>query len=243
MTTWLRKVHVVMTALVGAQLVVWTATGFAFTLFDFGAVRGTADRAPAPAVDLDGLRVTPGDAARLAASGASGARARSVALIPVDGRTTYVVAFAGGHDEVLVDATNGIVKRVDDDVASRIAVSAFHGDVHVRDVERRRSDDRDGFVVHLDDRRDTLVTVDAHTGEVTAWKNRPYRLFDALFSAHVLGYVDGTSPANWPLRVLGFLALAAAASGAGLLLGRFREFARARFSARSVASVLPTGSP
>jgi uncharacterized membrane protein YkoI len=240
MAGWVRKVHLGVTAVVGAQLVVWTATGFAFTLFDFAAVRGTADRAPPSAVDFARVHLTPVAAAVAASRSVTAAHAvvRSIVLQPLGGDATYVVAFAGGPDEVLVDAASGAVRRVDRDVAARIAVGAYHGAVHARDVERRRADDRDGFVVRLDDRRSTEVTVDAHTGEVTSWKNGAYRWFDALWSAHVLGYVDRTSPANWPLRVVGFLALAAATSGAGLLAQRLLSLVRGRRSAH--AAVLST---
>jgi uncharacterized membrane protein YkoI len=210
----------VLTSIAGAQLVVWVATGFAFTCFDFEAVRGTKDRAPPASVAFDRVRVRPEEAAHTATEG--GAAVKSVALKTVDGRPTYVVAFSGTHGEVLIDAERGDVASVNRDAATRIAVGAYRGGARARTVESRREDDRDVFVVHLDDARDTEVTVDALTGDIATWKNRPYRFFDALWSAHVLGYLDRRSPANWPLRVVAFLAVAAIASGVALLLGRLR---------------------
>jgi Na+-transporting NADH:ubiquinone oxidoreductase subunit F len=222
MLAWLRKVHVVMTSLVGAQLVVWVTTGLAFTLFDFGVVRGTADRSQPTPIALSAVGVGTEQAARVAGANASGAAVRSVVLESLDGRPTYTIAFVGEKKEVLVDATTGTLISVDAARAASIAVGAFRGRTRAESVERRRSDDRDTFVVRLDDARGTEVTVDAVTGAVTAWQNRSFRFFDALWSAHVLGYLDRTSPANWPLRSVAFLAFVAVASGTGLLLARLR---------------------
>ena len=215
-----------LTSVAGAQLVVWVATGFAFTCFDFEEVRGTKDRAPPAAVAFDRVRVRPEEAARAAT--APGAVVQSVALKTVDGRPTYLVAFAGTHGEVLIDAEHGDVAAVKRDAAARIAVGAYRGVARARSIEPRREDGRDVFVVRLDDARDTEVTVDALTGDVATWKNRPYRFFDALWSAHVLGYLDRRSPANWPLRLVAFLAFAAVTSGVLLLLARLRALLASR---------------
>lgn len=249
-----RKIHVIATAVVGVQLLVWTVTGLAFTLFDFGAVHGTKDRAPPLAVDLAAVRVGAEEAARVAVSRRGGAgtsvspaeAVRSVTLETLSGRPTYVVLFVDDKNGVLVDATNGVVSSgVDRDTASSIARGAHVGRPSARVVERRHEDDRDVFVVHLDDPARTDVTVDGVTGDVTAWRNRDYRVFDALWSAHVLAYVDGRSPANWPLRIVALVAVVASVSGTASLLTRLREWARARrsTSAPSVARAPSAPTP
>src|SRR5882672_8125857 len=153
MSAWLRRVHLVMTSVVGAQLVVWVTTGLAFTLFDFGVVRGTADRSQPTPIAFSAVGVGVEGAARIAGARPSGAAVRSVMLEAVAGRPTYTVAFVGDEKEVLVDAATGAVTSLDADRAVRIAVAAFRGRTRARSVERRRSDERDAFVVHLDDAR------------------------------------------------------------------------------------------
>jgi Na+-transporting NADH:ubiquinone oxidoreductase subunit F len=218
------RVHRFATMIVGAQLVVWATTGFAFTLFDFRVVRGTDDRAPAMALDLASVRVSPAQAAAIAGASTSG-NVDALHLRMLDGRAVYEVAGA------LVDASDGSLLRIDDARAGRIATSAFRGPSTVVRVERRAEDERDVFFVHLGDARSTEIGVDATTGEVTSFRNRTYRLFDTLWSLHVLGYVDRHSPANWPLRIVGFFAAVAACSGAALLFVRLRR-------KRRVAAVL-----
>jgi Na+-transporting NADH:ubiquinone oxidoreductase subunit F len=241
MAAWLRKVHVVMTSIVGAQLVIWVTTGVAFTLFDFGVVRGTADRLEPAPIALPAIGVGLAEAARIAGARSPATAVRSVILAALDGRPTYTIAFVGEKGEALVDAVTGTVTRIDAARAASIAVAAFRGRVRAKSVERRRNDDRDTFVVRLNDARATEVTVDALTGSVTAWQNRSFRFFDALWSAHVLGYLDRTSPANWPLRTAAFLSFVAVASGAGLLLVRLRaRLANRRAPVRAPLSVAPS---
>ena len=123
---------------------------------------------------------------------------------------------------MLVGASDGLRFSVDEEVAARIAVSNFRGRVRARGVQSQVDDDGvRSMVVRLDDERATDVAIDPETGAVTSWRNRTWRLFDALWSIHVLGYLDRRSPANWPLRVVAFAAALAASSGAALLLSRF----------------------
>jgi hypothetical protein len=237
MARWLRQVHVIATAIVGAQLVVWTSTGLAFTLFDFTVVHGDADRArdaplalPTPPLPIDGA------IARARSGRPADASVQSLDLTMLAGRPTYVASFTSAP-EVLVDAVSGVVVVVDAEAAVRVARRAFARPVASRAVESREVDGRRVFVVTLDDERATEVTVDALTGKVRAWQNRAWRTFDALWSLHVLGYISRQSPANWPLRVAAFVALSAALSGAGLLgVGAGRRWRSARRELRPAQS-------
>ena len=239
MSGWTRRVHVVATAIVGAQLVVWTSTGLAFTLFDFSVVHGDADRAREPAltlppelVPLDHALDRAMERARTAPPARDGVRALELTML--DGRPTYVASFASGP-EVLVDAATGDIVVLDSAAAASVARRAFARPVASRSVESREVDGRHVFVVTLDDERATEVTVDASTGKVRSWRNRAWRAFDALWSLHVLGYVNRKNPANWPLRIVAFAALTVALSGAGLLGARaIRRFGRTEDGGRPV---------
>ncbi len=230
MMPWLRRIHVVATALAGAQLLVWTVTGLAFTLFDFDAMRGADDRAPPAELDVRRVRVSP-DRAASAAAGACAAAVRSVGIHPLGDGIVYEIA-CGEAKTVLIDAETGGISTIDEARAARIATDAFRRAVRVRNVERRSADGDDAFVVHLDDPRLTDVSVDAPTGRITAWQNRSFRRFDWLWSAHVLGYIDRKSPANWPLRVLALIAVAVSVSGATLLGGRLAGWMRRMLCSR-----------
>jgi len=233
-----RPVHVTATAIIGVQLVAWALTGFAFTLFDFRAVRGTDDRASA--VLLDPKLLPP----LLAEERAGGmprdelTAVQSVHLKMLDGRAVYEVSLAGDRSERLVDVSDGRVLTIDEPRATRIATGAFRGSVHAQSATRKDDEGRGIWVVRLDDRRSTEVAVDAATGDIAWWRNDTWRAFDTLWSIHVLGYIDRRSPAHWSLRIVGFLATVAVLSGAGLLIARLGRRLRRR-SPRAVVAALP----
>src|SRR5690349_9509018 len=112
MRAWVHRLHVLGAAVVGAQLLVWTGTGLAFTLFDFAEVRGTNDRAPPRPVDLASVRVDPARAARVAAA-SHGAAVETVLLESLVERPAYRVSFAGDAKPVLVDGRDGALVPVD----------------------------------------------------------------------------------------------------------------------------------
>src|SRR5689334_8724006 len=94
MARWI-KIHVIATSIIGAQLVVWAATGFAFTLFDFRVVHGDADRAKVATLEVDSAHIPLTDVVLRAGAARPGAphEVKTVALAMVDGRAMYSVAF------------------------------------------------------------------------------------------------------------------------------------------------------
>jgi hypothetical protein len=210
----MRKLHRIATIVVGVPLLVWTATGFAFTWFDFAAVRGEDDRAPAPAVRAGEVRVGLADVL-----GRVGGSARAVELRSVRGRATWIV------DGKRIDAVDGTVgAALDERQAAAIAQAAHRRQPAVGAValltEGRQVTDVEVPVwrVRLDDGHGTDVFVSPATGKVVAWRNDAWRRFDALWSLHVFGFVNRDNPAQLPLRIAGGLALLVSLSGAWILI-------------------------
>jgi hypothetical protein len=211
----MRRVHRIATIVVGVPLLVWTATGFAFTWFDFTAVRGTGDRVtPAPLVAAD-VRVPLGDA--LAKVGGA---AKSIELRAVGGRPTWIL------DGKRIDAVDGTLGApLDAQAATAIARAAHREQPPAANAQlltaARQVLDLDVPVwrVRLDDGHGTEVYVSPSSGAVVAWRNNAWRRFDALWSLHVFGFVSRDNPAHLPLRIAGGLALLVAASGAWILVG------------------------
>ena len=220
----MRRLHRIATLVVGIPLVVWTATGFAFTWFDFAAVRGAADRVePAPLTAAD-VHVSLGDA--LARVGGS---ARAVELRSVAGHPTWIV------DGKRIDAVDGtFAGGLDREAAATIARAAHRARPGVVDAtlvtDARRAADMDVPVwrVRLDDGHGTDVFVSPSTGAIVAWRNRSWRRFDALWSLHVFGFVSRDNPAHLPLRIAGGLALLVSLSGAWILVATYAR--RRRFA-------------
>ena len=218
----MRRLHRIATLVVGVPLVVWTVTGFAFTWFDFAAVRGAADRVEAAPLAVADVRVPLAEAV----ARAGGAAARAVELRAVGGRPTWVI------DGKRIDAVDGSVGApLDGAAASAIAVAAHRARPAVASVAlltsaRQETDvDMPVWRVRLDDGHGTDVLVSPSTGAIVAWRNNAWRRFDALWSLHVWGFVSRDNPAHLPLRIAGAFAFVASLTGAWIL---FAHYARRR---------------
>jgi len=224
----IRKLHRIATLIIGAQLVIWTVTGFAFSWFDFERVRGASDRAPAPELATAEAKVGIAEAVA-----AAGGRAVSVELRPLLGRATWLVKRADGS-VARVDAADGkVLPPLDEAQARAVALAAHRGSVGIRAVDSLPSApdlDEPVFRVRLDDARQTEVFVSPSTGAVLAWRNADWRSFDRLWSLHVLGWAKRDNPAHPAMRVAGALAVTVSLSGVGLLLASLRR--RRRVEAR-----------
>jgi uncharacterized iron-regulated membrane protein len=222
----LRRVHRAATLVVGAQLLIWTFTGVAFSWFDFQAVRGAGDRAPAPSLPLDEVHLGAPQAVA-AARPLRGARAvTAVELHARAGHPVWTIGFAGA-DEVVVDARDGaVLPALSDAEAAAIAVAAFARPVGVAETRRVHDPpdlEGDAVRVRLDDPRATEVYVSPSTGAILSWRNRVWRAFDRLWSLHVMGWVSRDNPAHGPMRIAAALAFLAALSGAALWLATRRR--------------------
>jgi uncharacterized iron-regulated membrane protein len=217
----IRRLHRAATLVVGAQLLIWTGTGFAFSWFNFDQVRGAGDREPAPLLRTDEARITVDQAVVRAGAAAT---VRGVELRPLLGRPTYTVSL-DGKPPILVDAIAGTLRGpLTVEEASEVARNEGKGRPAVAEVALLQNE-RDApdlpvpvYRVRLADARATEVFVAPSTGKILAWRNRHWRWFDRLWSLHVLGWVNRDNPAHVGLRVLGGLALLVALSGIALYL-------------------------
>jgi hypothetical protein len=218
-----RRLHRAATLIVGAQLVIWTVTGFAFSWFDFDRVQGAGDRKPAAPLPLGALTVGVERAVATAGGVVSAVELRNVL-----GRPVWAVTNDKGT--TLVDGIDGQVRPpIDAGQAQAIAVAAHTGSPAIQQVDRVERQSDAVFLspplwrVRLADGHGTEVFVSPSTGAVTAWRNATWRWFDTLWSLHVLGWIQRDNPSFVAMRVVAGLALTVALTGVALLVARVRR--------------------
>ncbi len=216
----LRRVHFVAIAIIGVQVFIWAGTGFAFTFFDFQDVRGNYEKATDASdlpMDFDLAKAR----AALGPRTVLEARCKRVAGRPV-------VEFRTPEGPVLVEGDR-IISPLSEPDAVEVASRALKHKPPVRRVTRQETkiaeydSELPAWRVEFEDAKDTTIYVSPSTGEVTARRNKKWRQFDLLWSLHVLGYIDRSNPANWPLRIVGGLALIVVLSGIGIALCALRR--------------------
>src|SRR5581483_215596 len=168
-----RRTHRIATLVVGLQLLVWTATGFAFSWFDFDAVRGAGDRAAPAALDPAAAKLSAADAVARARTLPNNDKSllTAVELRERLGRASWIVRFAQS-DPIIVDALDGSIAAPLSPEQAAEAARAAHREhpplVEVaRITEPRAAPDLDVPVyrVRLADRRATDVFIAPATGE------------------------------------------------------------------------------
>ena len=220
MEKFFRRLHWVSIAVIGVQVLIWTVTGFAFTLFDFEDVRGKYEKSD-DKIDLPATFDIPKARTALGSRTVLEARCKLMAGRPiVDFRTT--------DGAVLVEGDR-IVSPITEQDAVAVAAGALKKPPSVRNVRRQEvavaeyDMELPAWRVEFDDRKDTTIYVSPTTGEVIARRNRKWRSFDVLWSLHVLGYISRSNPAHWPLRIVGFLSLLVVVSGIGIAITSLRR--------------------
>lgn len=217
-----RRLHFAAILVVGLQVLVWTGTGFAFTFFDFQDVRGAYERAADRPEDLEMLEFD-----LLRARAALGERkVTEVRCKRLAGRP--VVEFRTPEGAFLVEGDR-VISPLTENTAVAVARRALKQPPGVRRAMLQAEKvaeygmELPAWRVEFEDAKDTTIYVSPTTGEVLARRNRKWREFDLLWSLHVMGYIDRTNPATWPLRLTGGLALLVVLSGIGVAAFSFRR--------------------
>lgn len=216
-----------------AQLSVWALTGAFFSLVSHQQLHGARrDRGGAPALAVDGTVLGPAEVLRrLGARGVRGVTA--LELRPGRGGP-YWLALRGETAFRLRadDASDAPVERAE---AERVALEDQGGGA-VRSarlyttsppLEYRRKP-LPAWRVELADAARTAVWVDAARAVVTTRRTRIWRIYDFLWSLHIMDYW-GRDDFHTPwMMAAAALAIAAVASGAALWITRAMRARRRR---------------
>jgi hypothetical protein len=226
----LYAIHRWLGALVGLQLLAWSAGGLIFSTHDLSWVRSERgmQHAPPPGIAFGRVRISPETAAARA-----GADPSAVELHMLVDRPVYEVRAA--ERTILVDAENGAVRSpLDRATAVAIARNDRAGDPAVTSVEQvvadppteYRGQPLPAWRIAFADVDSTHVYVDATTGAIRARRNDAWRRFDFFWMLHTMDY-RGRDDFNHPLLVA-FAALGVIAVLSGWVLWTLRLVRRAR---------------
>lgn len=222
--------------LISLQLLAWSVGGFVFSVLDIRAVRGELDSTYPTEVTLDreALALLP-DPIRAALTQL--AETSSIARLELLDRGL------GPHWEAR-DASGALLARVATDGALAGPITLAEANVvaqrdfaHEARVTASNLIETDppteyrgrplpAYRVELDHPTDPHIYVDASTGEITARRNRSWRVFDFFWMLHTMDY-QGRDDFNHPL-LTGASVLAVGTSASGIALWGWRAFSRIR---------------
>ncbi len=205
----LRRVHLWLAWIAGVPLLFWTLSGLWMSARPIEEVRGTALRAPVPALILPTVLVPPRDA-------------RTLTLAMQGGRPVWLTALSDGREIRADVATGRPLPPVTRAEAARLAQAAratassvtmvTHSTAASPPVELRR--ERPAWGVAFAD--GVHVFVDADTGAILALRSEQWRWYDWMWGLHIMDL--GGREATHHALLIAFAAIALVGTIVGLVL-------------------------
>jgi uncharacterized iron-regulated membrane protein len=210
--------------IVGAQLLVWTATGLFFAVFPIEQIRG--DHLVRPAVsqmiDLSRLNLSLNDALASVAEDAP----ERVTLRSLAGEPVYEIRAPIGV--FVVSGENGaLVSPIEEETARAIALDAWVGAGELKALRLVDAAPRESglngpvWIAGFDGAGNRSLYISAVTGELGPVRTDLWRTYDVLWSLHIMDY-ETRENFNHPLIIAAaILALSVVLFGIVLLVHRF----------------------
>jgi len=215
----IRKAHRWLGLIAAIQLLIWTGSGLFFSIVPIDDVRGTHLLQAPPALRLEHVRLISPSA--LVAQHQELAML-SVGKVQLQQRLYTPVYLVKREDELLVFNAETAAKLapLTENEAHSIATNSSLLPVQslswVTSVDRG-SEYRDGelpaWKVELQGVDEANLWVGANSGKVSAIRTNTWRLYDFLWSLHIMDYVDRDNFNSWLLRVFALLGVFTIASG------------------------------
>lgn len=210
-----------MALIIGAQLLIWFASGVIMSFLPIKNVRGEH------LVDRDMRISLPADIDISRLNSAIG-NAKSVAINVVDGRVVALVEQAEGGKS-LVDAQTGQrLPPFGASSAERIVRNAWRGDkpvtattktVTTESTEYRG--DLPAWQVTMSDPENTRVYVEASSGRIAAVRNGTWRIYDFFWGLHIMDWKNHENFNSWWLLAFAIGGLILGLAGTLLLFMRW----------------------
>lgn len=221
----LRKSHRWLGLVAGIQLLLWTVSGLYFTLYPIEQVRGDSARLEAPSALLRHTAMLP--PSRLASMHVAlhEVRVEDVSIVERLGTAAWLVRTGPGTQLAFDAATGAQLPQLNEAEALRIAAARTTlltdgaGNATLITSTPPGSEYRGGElpawrVVSPD--ANTAAYVGAISGQLRAIRTNEWRLFDLLWSLHIMDYDERENFSHWLIRV--FAALGVITVTSGLLL-------------------------
>lgn len=218
------RLHKWLALVIGAQLLIWFASGVIMSFLPIDKVRGEhlVDRETIAAIPPNTLMVAPATLVTQA-----GAPVEAVALRMLDGRAIAEVATGKGIR--LFDARTGAaLPPVDAVQATRIARTAWKGADKPASLPSRvtaESPEYRGALpawrIAFADADHTSVFVAAESGKITAVRTGTWRLYDFFWSLHIMDWKNHENFNTWWLLAFAIGGLILGLAGTILLFMRW----------------------
>ncbi len=218
-----QRIHLWTGLLLGAQVLLWMASGVIMSWFHLDLVRG----------ETNAVKTTPPELEATAYASPGGVIAQmngatSLELRTFQGRPVYEVKDVDGI--ALFNARTGDrLAPISEETARRVARNDYSGDAKIiksalmTDPPHEYRRDKPVWRVDFDDSLHTRIYVSRLTGEVASRRNDIWRVYDFFWMLHIMDYGERTNFNNWFVKIASAAGLIFAISGMIIVVLRFRH--------------------
>lgn len=233
-----QRVHLWTGLILGAQVLLWMASGVFMSWFHITLVRGESNSVKGFPPELEATAYASPGGVIAQMDGAT-----SLELRTFEGGPVYEVT--GVNGVAIFDAGTGEkLSPISEDTARRIAKNDYSGVAEIVKVALMAETpyeyrlEKPVWRVDFGDRFHTRIYVSPSTGEVSSRRNDIWRIFDFLWMLHIMDYDERDDINNWFLRIASAAGLMFAISGLIIVVLRFKH-GRYKNDAMLVAGVKP----
>lgn len=220
-THFLRRMHNVLGLVVGAQVVLWVASGLFFTLKPIEEVRGENLRTPAVEASFPEAKyyAPVGDILE-----AAGPPVTSLKLKSWLGRAVWEAELPAG--KALFDAETGAaLSPVTEEDARSVAETGWGGDGKLESLtliesaprEAGRGFGRPMWRAEFAGKDTATFWIDPQAGDIAAVRTEWWRTFDLFWGLHIMDWTNRETISTWWMKLFSFGALMLALAGIWLV--------------------------
>lgn len=223
-TTLLRRTHNLLALIVGAQVLLWVASGFFFALRPIEEVRGEHLRSEAHEMiaALDTPVVAPDTV--LAAAGEP---VMSLRLKPWLGRPVWEADMHSGK-AMFDGATGETLTPISEENARRVAEAGWAGEgdltvlewIETAPREAGRGAGRAMWKASYGGKEKADFWIDPQTGEIAAVRTSWWRTFDLFWGLHIMDWANRETISTWWMKLFAFGSLVLSLAGIWLVVDR-----------------------
>ena len=211
--------------IVGLQVLAWMVSGLYMTFVPIETVRSEHNIRKTEPRDL---REAPVRGMPVEAVRALGGPVTRLELVDVDGRLSWRADISGKPAALIDDASGQMISPLGEEAARRIAEADFAGQGRIVAARLIEADppiefrgDLPVWQLSFDDADGTNLYVSPASGRVVARRSSTWRVYDFLWSLHIMDYRDRDDFNNWLVVISAAIALAMTVSGFVILAYRF----------------------
>ena len=218
-----QRIHLWTGLILGAQVLLWMASGVIMSWFHLDLVRG----------ETNSVKAEPPELAAMAYASPGGVIAQmegatSLELRTFEGRPVYEVTDANGV--AIFDAQSGEkLSPISEIAAQRVAKNDFSGDAKIvrtalmTDPPHEYRREKPVWRIDFNDSLHTRIYVSPSTGEVASRRNDIWRVYDFFWMLHIMDYNNRTNFNNWFVKIASAAGLLFAISGMIIVVYRIQR--------------------